>query len=486
VNLVLTPQDWLALQPAEILAAVGIVAMLLAAFLRDERSAWVGWFSLAGMGAAMADLLAQWGGGAAGFQRMVVTDGFTVFFGALFLGVGMYVVALSVPYLRRNRLEHGEYYALVVFATLGALLMAESTDLIMTFLGLETLSLAVYVLAGFARSRMESSEAALKYFLLGAFASGFLLFGIALCYGATGQTRLHLIAQAILSSPTQPAILHVAVLLIGVGFAFKVAAVPFHMWTPDVYEGAPVSVTAFMAAAVKAAGFAALARVFWEAFYPLSNLWAGFLAVAAVLTMTWGNVVAIQQRNIKRMLAYSSIAHAGYLLVAMVAGGDNGRAALLFYFLPYALMNLGAFAVVAAVERRTGGDAVLVDDYAGLASRSPWLALAMAVFMFSLAGIPPTAGFMGKFYIFKAAVETGHLGLAVVGVLNSVISLYYYLRPVVAMYMQEPREDGAVPCTGVLVRALLLASVVALLVVGVLPGGVYEVALASVRTMLQV
>jgi NADH-quinone oxidoreductase subunit N len=476
LNLALTPQDWLVLRPIEILTVVGCVAMLLAAFLRDERAAWVGWFSLAGLGVALADLLSQWGGGAAGFQRMLVTDGFTVFFGAVAIAGAMYTVALSIPYLKRAGLQHGEYYVLIVFATLGALLMAGSTDLVLTFIGLETLSLAVYVLAGFERSKMESAEAALKYFLLGAFASAFLLFGIALVYGATGATRLQDIALALRAHPAQPLVLHVAMLLIGVGFAFKIAAVPFHMWTPDVYEGAPVSVTAFMAAVVKAAAFAGFARVFWEAFPSLGDEWTGFLAVAAVLTMTWGNVVAIQQKNIKRMLAYSSIAHAGYLLVAMVAGGADGRGALLFYFVPYALMNLGAFAVVAAVERQKGGDAVLVDDYAGLAARSPWLALAMSVFLFSLAGIPPTAGFMGKFFIFKAALQTGHMGLAIVGVLNSVVSVYYYLRPVVAMYMREPGENHAVSAARPVLHVLMLASILALLVVGMLPGGLLDAA----------
>ncbi len=482
----LTPQDWLALRPIEILTVTGLLAMLLSAFLRDGRASVVGWVTIAGMGVALADLWSQWGRTAVGFQGTLTTDGFTIFFGSVFLLAGMYTAAISMPYLRRTGLQHGEYYALLVFSTVGAVLMASATELILSFLGLETLSLSVYVLAGFARSRMESSESSLKYFLLGAFASAFLLYGIALTYGVTGTTRLSAIAGAIAGMPAVPTVMSVAALLIGVGFAFKIAAVPFHMWTPDVYEGAPVTVTAYMAAGVKAAGFAAFARVFWQAFMPLSSEWTTFLAVSAVLTMTWGNVVAIQQKNIKRMLAYSSIAHAGYLLVAMVAGGDNGRAALLFYFVPYAIMNLGAFAVIAAVERQKGGDAVLVDDYAGLAARSPWMALAMTIFLFSLAGIPPTAGFMGKFYIFRAAVETHHLALAIIGVLNSVVSVYYYLRPVVAMYMQEPREDHAVPGGRPLVHALLFASIVALLAVGIMPGGLFEAALSSVRAMLPV
>ncbi|MBI5836230.1 MAG: NADH-quinone oxidoreductase subunit N [Candidatus Eisenbacteria bacterium] len=485
LDLTLTVQDWVTLRPTEILTVVGLVAMLLSAFMRDERSGLVGWFAAAGMFVALADLVSQWGVRSEGFRRMIVTDDFTVFFGVVVLAAGIYTTLISIPYLKRNGLAHGEYYALIVFATLGAVLMASSTDLVLTFIGLETLSLAIYILAGFARSRMDSTEAALKYFLLGAFASAFLLFGIALLYGATGSTRLHAIAAAIAGNPSQPAILAVAMILVGIGFAFKVAAVPFHMWTPDVYEGAPASVTAYMAAGVKAAAFAGFARVFWVAFAPLTAEWSGFLAAAAILTMTWGNVVAIQQKNIKRMLAYSSIAHAGYLLVAMVAGGDDGRAALLFYFLPYALMNLGAFAVITALERQKGGDAVLIDDYSGLASRSPWLALAMAVFLFSLAGIPPTAGFMGKFYIFKAAVQTGHLGLAIVGVLNSVISVFYYLRPVVAMYMQEPGENHAVPAAKPVVNALMLASILALLYMGIQPGGLFDMALQSVQGLLQ-
>ena len=483
MNLGMTAQDWVALRPIEILTVVALVATLLAAFLRDERAALVGWVSAAGMALGLADLVGQWGGRAEGFGGMIVTDGFTIFFGSVFLVAGIFTVLISIPYLHRSGLQHGEYYALIVFATLGGLLMAQSTDLIMTFLGLETLSLAVYVLAGFARSRMESAESSLKYFLLGAFASGFLLYGIALCFGATGTTRLAGVAVAIREMGMATPLMSVAVLLLGIGFAFKVAAVPFHMWTPDVYEGAPISVTAYMAAVVKAAGFAAFARVFWMAFDPLSTQWAAVLGVSAVLTMTWGNVLAIQQRNIKRMLAYSSIAHAGYLLVAMVAGGEGGRAALLFYFVPYALMNLGAFAVVSVMQRQKGGEAVLVEDYAGLAARSPWVALAMTIFMFSLAGIPPTAGFMGKFYIFRAAVETGHMGLAIVGVLNSVISVYYYLRPVVAMYMLESRENPGVPSARPVVHALLFVSIVVLLFVGVMPGGIFQAAVDSVRAI---
>ena len=486
MNVALTAPDWLSVLPIEILTVTGLVAMLLTVFMKNEKADLVGWWCVAGMAGALVDLLAQRGVRTSGFGDMIVLDGFTIFFGVLFLVAGMFTVASSMPYLKRNNMQHGEFHTLIVFATLGALLMAASTELIMTFIGLETLSLSVYVLAGFARTRMESSEASMKYFLLGAFASGFLLYGIALVMGATGTTRLTAIAQALRAMPEVPTVAYFGMALIGIGFAFKVAAAPFHMWTPDVYEGAPVSVTGFMAAAVKAAGFAAFARVFWQGFGPVTAHWTGFLAVSAALTMTWGNVVAIQQKNLKRMLAYSSIAHAGYVLVAMVAGGDNGRAALLFYFLPYAMMSLGAFAVISAVERQKGGDAVLVDDFAGLGTRSPWLALAMTVFLFSLAGIPPTAGFMGKFYIFRSAVETGHMTLAIIGVLNSVISVYYYLRPVVAMYMQEPGENHAVSHAKPVIHALLLASVLTLLWYGVMPGDLFDAALKSVRAIVSV
>ena len=375
------------------------------------------------------------------FEGMFLHDGFTVFFTLLFCAVAAVAVLQSWDYIRRTRIAHGEYYALMLAATLGMILMAASNDLITIFLGLELMSLALYILVGFRRGRLDSSEAALKYFLLGAFASGFLLYGIALLYGATGTTNLGRMAVFLADSPMlgNPLLL-MGGLLVLAGFGFKVAAVPFHMWTPDAYEGAPTTVTGFMSAGAKAAGFAALLRLLMVALPGLMVEWRPLLSWIAILTMSVGNITALLQTNVKRMLAYSSIAHAGYLLVAVVAGGLEGGSAALFYLAVYSLMNLGAFGVLSLLGREQE-ERVTLADLAGLGARHPGLALAMTVFMLSLGGIPPTAGFMGKVYVFGTAVDAGLVPLVIVGVLNSVVSIYYYLRVTVVMYMQEPQGE---------------------------------------------
>jgi NADH-quinone oxidoreductase subunit N len=358
-------------------------------------------------------------------------------------------------------------------------LMATATDLIVIFLGLEVMSVAAYVLAGIWRGQLRSNEAALKYFLLGAFATGFLLFGIALVYGATGSMTLEPIARHLARAGSdQRTWLIAAMALLIVGFGFKVAAVPFHVWAPDVYEGAPTAVTALMAVGVKAAAFAAFVRIFLHTLGQLSADWSGVLWVLAALTMTVGNVTALLQRNIKRMLAYSSIAHAGYLLVGMVAGGELGGSALLFYLIAYALMTLGAFAVVMAIGRR-GAPNENIDDYAGVGFRSPFLGLAMAIFMLSLAGIPPLVGFIGKFYIFSAAVKSGYVGLAVIGVLNSVVSVYYYVGVLVKMYMVEGGVDVARPSSRPYLFATLLFTVAGTVAFGIFPSALFELARQS-------
>jgi len=375
------------------------------------------------------------------FDGMFLHDGFTVFFTLLFCAVAAVAVLQSWDYVRRTRINHSEYYALMLAATLGMILMAASNDLITVFLGLELMSLALYVLVGFRRGRLDSSEAALKYFLLGAFASGFLLYGIALLYGATGTTNLGRMAIFLGDTPLMGnPLLLMGGLLVLAGFAFKVAAVPFHMWTPDAYEGAPTTVTGFMSAGAKAAGFAALLRLVIVALPGLQADWRPLLAVIAGLTMTVGNVTALLQTNVKRMLAYSSIAHAGYLLIAVVAGGLPGGSAAMFYLAVYSLMNLGAFGVLSLLGRGQE-DRVTLADLSGLAVRHPGLAAAMAIFMLSLGGIPPTAGFMGKVYVFSVAVDAGQMPLVIVGVLNSALSIYYYLRVTVVMYMREPQGE---------------------------------------------
>ena len=372
---------------------------------------------------------------------MFVHDTFTVFFTLLFCGIAALSVLLSWDYVKRMRINQAEYYALLLAATLGMIVMSASNDLITIFLGLELMSLALYVLVGFRRSRLESNEAAMKYFLLGAFASGFLLYGIALLYGATGTTHLERMAAFLAGSPllSNPLLL-MGGLLVLVGLGFKVAAVPFHMWTPDAYEGAPTTVTGYMSAGAKAAGFAALLRLALVALPDLQASWKPVLIAIAALTMTVGNVTALLQTNLKRMLAYSSIAHAGYVLVAVVAGGNEGAAAAVFYLAIYSLMNLGAFGIVALLGRDQD-EPVLLSDLAGLGFKNPALAFALTIFMLSLGGIPPTAGFMGKFYVFRAAVQAGQIPLVIVGVLNSVVSIFYYLRVTVALYMEQPAGE---------------------------------------------
>jgi NADH-quinone oxidoreductase subunit N len=367
--------------------------------------------------------------------------------------------------------EHGEYYILLLFATVGMMFMASAADLIIVFLGLETFSLAIYVLAGFFRTNPKSNESSLKYFLLGAFSAGFLLYGIALIYGATGTTNLKGIHDFLRRADffTDPLLLIGMGLLI-VGFGFKVASVPFHMWTPDVYEGAPTAVTAFMAVGPKAAGFAAFLRVFLYSLSSLQSDWVWILWVLAVLTMTLGNIVAI--------------AHAGYILVAMVAASELSTASILYYLLAYAFMNLGAFAVVILYGRK-GEENILVSDYSGMSSRYPLLAAGMAIFMFSLAGIPPTAGFVGKFYIFSAAVKAGYVGLAIIGVLNSALSVYFYLRVTVMMYMRSPDKEqaGGLDFSPGMVIALLI-TVFFTLQMGIFPADYLKLARQSILSLM--
>jgi NADH-quinone oxidoreductase subunit N len=374
------------------------------------------------------------------FNNMVIADGFSVFIAVLLLFSGLMGIALSYGYLKRMGIERGEYYTLLLFSIAGMMLMAQAGDLIIVFLALEMLSIPLYVLSAFARLNPNSEEAGLKYFLLGAFSTGFVVYGIALVFGATGTTALSKIVTAATSGNT-----NVLLLTVGAGLIFKVAAVPFHMWTPDVYQGAPSAVTAFMAAGAKIAGFAALLRVFSMAFPSLSADLTPILAVISALTMIVGNVVAISQSNIKRLLAYSSIAHAGYILMAFVPYGQKSVvatsvAAGLFYLVSYAITNFGAWAVVIALEKAEG-KGLNLDDYAGLARKYPWLAAAMTIFMLSLTGVPPTLGFVGKFYLFRAAVQGQFYLLAIIGVLTSLISAYYYLRVVVIMYMRDGEPE---------------------------------------------
>jgi NADH-quinone oxidoreductase subunit N len=437
--------------------------------------------ALVGLAVAGFQTYSLWGKTGLDFARMVYVDNFSLFFYMIFLLGTALTVLISFQYLKDYGKNLAEYYALLLFATVGMMLMAAGAHLIMIFLGLEIMSIAVYVLAGLFREDARSNEAALKYLLLGAFSSAFLLFGMAMLYGAAGGTLFLADLPARLAGENllKPLTL-LAIALLLVGFGFKVASVPFHMWTPDVYEGAPTSVTAFMAVGVKAAAFAAFARVFFLAFPAFQVDWQIVLWVLAVATMTLGNVVAIAQTNIKRMLAYSSIAHAGYLLVAIISANQLGAVSLMYYLLAYTLMNLGAFGVVILVGRKK--DSYLsIYDYAGLGAQHPALAAAMALFMFALAGIPPTAGFVGKFYIFSAAVQAGYIWLAIIGVMNSLVSVYYYLRITVLMYMKPAEADlGPVDFAPALTATLLLTAV-GVLLIGIFPGFLYNLAMNSVK-----
>ena len=415
---------------------------------------------------------------------VIFADNFGLFVTLTLVIVGLLTIMFSSQVVDRDDLPKGDYYALILFAIVGMIMMAMANDLLVVFIALETLSLSVYVLTGIRRDDQRATEAAFKYFLLGAFSSAFFLYGIAFTYGLTGSTRLdrvgaYLAAQSMSDNP----LILVALGLLLVGFAFKISAVPFHMWTPDAYEGAPAIVTGFMSTGVKAAAFAAFARVFLSSFEPFSADWAPVVWILAALTMILGTVVGVAQSNLKRMLAYSSIAHGGYLLVGLVAANQVGKAAILFYLLAYAVTNLAAFGVIALLGTRERANDEL-RDYAGLWHTHPALAALMTVSLLSLGGLPPTVGFIGKWYIFSAAVSAGYYGLAIIGVLTSVISVFFYLRVVVMMYMADRDGSLAVPArvSGIGMFALA-ASIVVILYLGILPTFVLDLAAESIATI---
>jgi NADH-quinone oxidoreductase subunit N len=474
---------WEVALPGLVIAVTAMVVMLADVFVKGPDRDGLAVFGITGLAVAIGTACWLWqsGGEAAGFQNTLRGDHYALFFAVLIAAGAAFTLLMSVDYLREQPLPAGEFHALVLLSTSGMVFMAAANDLIVIFLALEVMSMAVYVLAGMMRADGRALEAAVKYFLLGAFASAFLLYGIAFLYGATGSTRLDVIAKSIADHGTSPFVM-VGIALLLVGLGFKVAIAPFHVWTPDVYEGAPTVVTAFMAVGVKAAGFAALARVFLDALRALAPSWTGLFWVLAVLTMTIGNVTAVTQRSVKRMLAYSSIAHAGYLLVGLVAASRDGGAALLFYLVVYTCMNLGAFGVLIALGRR-GEPHEDLRDWAGVGFRHPVLGLSMVVFMLSLAGMPPTAGFAGKFYLFSAAVESGYVGLAVIGVLNSLVSVYYYFGILVQMYMAEGGPTLVPPTARPVLLVTIVVAAIATLLLGVFPGGPMELARASFASL---
>ena len=439
----MTPTDFSTIWPLILLTVWACVLLLVDLFIPKERKGITALLSALGLALTLGFTLVQIGQATTAFSGMVIVDGFSVFVNALLLVSGLLGVALAYGYVKRMGLERGEYYTLLLFSVTGMMLMAQAADLIVVFIALELLSIPLYVLAAFARPKVESEEAGLKYFLLGAFATGFIVYGTALVFGATGSTNLAAIVAA--AGNANSLLLSIGSALILVGLGFKVAVVPFHMWTPDVYQGAPSAVTAFMSSGAKIAGFAALLRVFATAFPSIAADMTGVFWAVSALTMILGNVIAIAQTNIKRLLAYSSIAHAGYILMAFVPYGNPevapvSIAAGLFYLVAYAITNFGAWGVVIALEKAEGRG-LEISDYAGLSRKHPVLAAAMAVFMLSLIGLPPTVGLVGKFYLFRAVIAGGFTGLAIIGVLTSLISAYYYLRVVVVMYMRDGEPE---------------------------------------------
>jgi NADH-quinone oxidoreductase subunit N len=480
--------------PELVVAFAGVAVMLYDSFFPKDRVT-SGVISLAGLAVAMYLLITMWSPetmGTSAWNGMIVHDNLRLGFSVVFLLVTALTILISTVWVEREDVPVGEYHALLMFATFGMMLMASGNDLVVMFLGLETLSIATYVMAGLRRGDLKSNESAMKYFILGSFASAFLLYGMALVYGATGSTNITQIAASI-TAANFPALLLIGGAMMLVGFGFKIASVPFHIWTPDVYEGAPAPVTGFMAAGPKAAAFASFIRVFVLGFPFIAGIqasnylhesWMTALSVMAILTMTVGNVAAIMQNNVKRMLAYSSIAHAGYALVGFIGAGavkpgaaqDAAIASVAFYMLTYAVTNLGAFTVISLLAQRNDRRAEF-DDYAGIGFKSPVLSFALSLFMLSLLGLPLTAGFMGKVLVFRPALEAGNVMLTilvVVAVVNTAISAYYYLRMIVVMFFRERTTDWVEPKVSFALSAALLIAVVGVFYLGIFSNGIIE------------
>ncbi|MDQ6699362.1 MAG: NADH-quinone oxidoreductase subunit N [Acidobacteriota bacterium] len=464
--------------PEIILTVLGTLLMVLDPLFAIRLPKMFGNLSILGLLAAMAASIYAFTMPGPAFSNMLVVDGFATFFRVLVIGVAILAIFSSYKFLDRERAETGEYHALILFSVMGQCLMVAANELIIIFIGLEISSIATYVLCGYLRDDKRNNESALKYFLLGSFATAFLLYGVALIYGLTGSTNLTAIRTALAntSAAPSPAMVGVAAALVFVGLGFKISGAPFQIWAPDVYQGAPTPVTAFISTGPKAAAFAIFLRIFMTAFDSIGRGWEPLVWISALLSMTIGNFAALTQSNVKRMLAYSSIAHAGYVLVALAARSEIGTASAMFYLAAYALMNIGAFAVVVHLSGR-GERFLSVDDFAGLASKQPFTAAMLTVFLLSLIGVPLTGGFFGKFYIFKAALQSNLIWLTVLGLLNSAVAAYYYLRILVLMYMHEPGEASTAlePLTAGLKAALILPAL-GTLILGIFPGFILEFA----------
>ncbi|HXY09800.1 MAG TPA: NADH-quinone oxidoreductase subunit N [Terriglobales bacterium] len=473
-SLVIVPQaaDYIRVLPEIVLSLFGMAIMLLDPLLNERRrQSTLSTIALLGSLAALAATWVQAQSPGFAFWNMIQVDAFSIFFHFVIVAVTAVVILTSQEYMEVEQIRAGEYYGLILFGAVGMSLMSSAVELVLIFIALEISSIATYVLAGFRRNTAISSEASLKYFLLGSFATAFFLYGVALMFGATGSTSIQVIGR-VLSSFEVPALAYAGMALMFVGLGFKVAAAPFHIWTPDVYEGAPAPVVGYMSTAPKAAAFAVLLRLLFEAHAPGR---IGLIWVVAALSMTLGNLGALVQDNVKRLLAYSSIAHAGYLLIAFAAVPDSGIPAAMFYTASYAAMNVGAFAVVSHFAS-VGERYVKLDDYSGLGSRSPALAAILTIFLLSLIGIPITGGFIAKFYVFSAALQSNMVGLVILGVLNSAVASYYYLRLIVVMYMREPRSEVPVASVSAGIGAALAVSLAVTIYLGVLPGRVLDYA----------
>lgn len=461
------------IMPELYMTVLALVLLLADLFLKKKEA--LAALSIVGVGVVAFTLI---GSSGVTFGGMFISDGYSSFFKTIFFINLILSVLISIKYIGIERVNFGEYYSLIALSTLGMMIMASAADLIVLYLGLELMALSTYILAGFIRHDIKSNEAALKYFLLGAFSSAFLLYGISIIYGLTGTTDIKAIASYISEKGLvgNPA-LTLSMTLFAAAFGFKIAAVPFHMWAPDVYEGAPTSITAFMSVGPKAAGFAVLGRVFMIAFATIKPQWISVLIPLSILSMGVGNIVALAQTNIKRMLAYSSIAHAGYALIGIIVANTDGLASMMNYLMIYAFMNMGAFAVIIML-RTEGFKGDSITDYEGLAKTHPFLSALMLIFMFSLTGIPPTAGFIGKLYVFMSAINAGYTWLVLVAVVFSVISAYFYLRIVMYMYMREPKVEVTTSQSGTLGVALGVAAVM-VLAIGVYPSYLIKLARAA-------
>jgi NADH-quinone oxidoreductase subunit N len=467
--------DLLGVLPESMLVLTALLVIVVDAVKREAYSAIVPTLSIFGLAASAVAAISLWGQGGHIFSGMVIADGFTALFRVLFAVIGILTILLSPHYLSLRKMRLGEYYGLILIAIFGMMVMVSASNLLLFYLGLETMSITLYVLAGTQRADVKSAEAGMKYLVLGAFSSAFLLYGIALLYASLGTIEYGEITAYFIAD-SEPSLITVAGIgLLLVGFAFKVAAVPFHFWSPDVYDGSPTTITAFMSTGPKAAAFVGLIRVFGIMLAPATEIWHLAITVLAMITMCVGNVIAIRQTSVKRMLAYSSIAHAGYLLVGMAAGTKAAFAAMGYYLASYALMNIGAFAVIILLNRQSEKGSYHYDDLRGAGFAHPLLGATLTIFLLSLTGIPPTAGFFGKLYLFSSAVEQGHIGLVIVAVLNSAVAAFYYLRLITVLYMTKPEGEVITIAQPGAYKLALILSAVLILVIGAFPDQLLQV-----------